>query len=144
MNACLLERLLENPTPQNILLLQSYITDRHWLFMVLLQYRGVFFFNPNRKKLLVLRVGFHTREEYFLSFQSYLVVAFLITESVENDKFLILSLNHPILYYRIKLVSGEKLRTVVLLRKYVKHKLISKILLKTKSSKHQVTSILIC
>lgn len=143
MNASLLEKLLENPKPQNILLLQAYITDCHWLFMML-QYRGVFFFNPNRSKLLVLRVGFHTGEEYLLSFQSYLVVAFLITESVENDKFLILSLNHPILYYRIKLVSGEKLRTVVLLRKYVKHKLISKILLKTKSSKHQVTSILIC
>lgn len=141
MNACLLERLLENPKPQTILFLQSYITDCHWLFMVL-QYLGVFF-NPNRNKL-VLRVGFHTREEYLVSFQSYLVLAFLITESVENDKFLMLSLNRPILYYRTKLVSGEKLRTVVLLRKYVKHKLISKILLKTKSSKHQVTSILIC
>lgn len=142
MNPSHLEQLLENPKPQNILLLQAYITDRHWLLMVL-QYRDVFF-NPNRNKLLVLRVGFYTREEYLLSFQSYLVVAFLITESVENDKFLILSLNHPILYYRITLVSGEKLRTVVLLRKYVKHKLISKILLKTKSSKHQVTNILIC
>lgn len=92
---------------------------------------------------LDLLVGFHAAEKYLLLYSrhSRSLLWNFFWRLYNMVKFLILPLNHPMLHYWVKPVSGEKRRTVVLLTKYVKHKLISKILLKTKSSKHQVTSI---